>query len=832
MPSPLPQQGVVAGDTVETRSQDDADIVGILWRYRWAAVLPAIAGAVIGFLVYTQTTVVYRATTRLMVESDSPAILDSTTGDIVGGVPGIEVLQAQLYSDTVVKMAFSDPRLEPYIAPFGGSTTAFIGAVHEAMILEPEVTDVRPSQSIVVLLHFEDQNAEFCDAAVESFSDALQDYFEQRHNTSSTELIRLIETALREREPKIKELEKSYLDFRRNAKLAWDSDGEAINPHRERHLRLMARRSELLEAMNTKAIKLASIKSVAAQTKDPVVSLSILGQILDVAITIPYPNATASRNIRDSDATLQQLALDEQLVPLMIKRHNFAREFGDNHPTVKQLDSELELMKSELKRIVREQADRIVQLTKETQKETIDPATRAVEAMQTIIYAADEEVSLLGQQIKDLDLLISKENEGAMEIATSEQENSSRLHEIQRNLKLMDQLQEQMARVELNEKTGGTRVAELSASNGAYRVGPNLLSSLGIGSFIGLAFGAGLALMLEKNANTFRNPDEISDMLGIRVLTHVPFFRGRIKKAKKGEINPFKDLDPYLAVVHSPASVAAEAIRSCRTSIYFETGGGSSGQVIQVTSPLPSDGKSTIAGNLACSIAQSGQRVLVIDCDLRRPQLSENFALAGEVGLTNVLNGDCDLDTACHPTPLPSLRVMPSGPIPTNPAEALTLPEMREVLDIVRKAYDYIIIDTPPLLVVTDPSIMASMVDGVVMALRVRRKSKPNSLESINILRAVGTNILGVIINNSDEASSSDGYRGYGYYRYGRYTSRYYRRKSSGDSRKSSLGSSRVVVSGRGVSEIGKTGSKNNDVQPSRRGRSADKLADSDSPAD
>ncbi len=217
-----------------------------------------------------------------------------------------------------------------------------------------------------------------------------------------------------------------------------------------------------------------------------------------------------------------------------------------------------------------------------------------------------------------------------------------------------------------------------------------------------------------------------------------------------------------------------------------------------MTSPLPGDGKSTIAGNLACSIAQSGKRVLAIDCDLRRPQLTDNFAMNDKPGLTNLLNGTCDPNEASHQTPLSMLRVMPSGPIPANPAEALTLPEMNELLDLLRDQYDYIIVDTPPLLVVTDPSITASMVDGVVLAIRVRRKSKPNAREAVNILGAVGANILGIVINNSDDVSVSDGYRGYGYYRYGRYSKRYYGRDSGADKPREGA-PSRMVVSGRGA---------------------------------
>jgi capsular exopolysaccharide synthesis family protein len=438
---------------------------------------------------------------------------------------------------------------------------------------------------------------------------------------------------------------------------------------------------------------------------------------------------------------------------------------------------------------------------KADQKGGVDPVARARESVKAVLLAAQAEEELLKTQLADLEEQIAAEKALAIELAKDEQENLDLLRQIDRTRALMNQLGDQMARVSLTEEEGGTSVIELTEPTPAYQVGPNLTRSLGVWTCIGLAIGVGLALLLEKNANTFRDPEEIAEMLGVTILTHIPFFRGRIRKAAKGEINPYKDLDPHLAVVHSPASITAEAIRSCRTSIFFETSNdGPGGKIIQVTSPLPGDGKSTIAGNLACSIAQSGKSVLVIDCDLRRPQLTDNFALADATGLTHVLNGDCDPDEASHATPLSTLRVMPSGPIPANPAEALTLPEMHDLLELVREQYDYVIVDTPPLLVVTDPSIMASMVDGVIVALRVRRKSKPNARESMNILRAVGAKILGIVINNSDESSASDGYRGYGYYRYGRYASRYYRRGGGGPDKKKS--DSPVLVSGRGVTPL------------------------------
>ena len=593
----------------------------------------------------------------------------------------------------------------------------------------------------------------------------------------------------------------------RDAPLAWDSNGHAINPHRERQLFLVERRSELIEKKRQAESEVAYIKTISRDSaSDPLLALNIIGQLLDKTFVLPSTKEM-QEEIRQGDNQLQQIALDQKLVPLMIERNKYEAEFGPNHPTVKALDAELETMKNELKTLVERETSRIVELMAATNQDNVDPRTRAKEAVDAVVLAAETQVGLLSRQIEEVDTQIDEEKTRAAALAEVEQENEAQLREIERTRDLLEQLEEQMARVQLTEEDGGTTVVELTAPTPPYKVAPSLLRCIGLGALLGLLMGSGLALLLEKNANTFRDPDEISEVLGVPVLTHVPYFKGRSSKSlRKGEVGPFDRLDPYLAVVHMPASVAAEAIRSCRTSVFFEMAG-PGGKIIQVTSPLPGDGKSTIAGNLACSIAQSGKKVLAIDCDLRRPQLTDNFAMPNELGLTNVLNADCDPHEACHATPIPNMFMMPSGPIPANPAEALTLPDMRDLLQMLRDEYDYIILDTPPLLVVTDPSITASMVDGVVLALRIRRKSKPNAKESINILGAIGARILGVVINNSDEASISDGYRGYGYYRYGRYTNRYYGRGTrggeSGDKR-GSRENSPMLVSGRGVTPLRK----------------------------
>ncbi|KAA5539862.1 polysaccharide biosynthesis tyrosine autokinase [Roseiconus nitratireducens] len=756
------------------------DVVGALWRYRWAVVLPALLLGVIGFLVYLRTEETYRCTTRLMVESNRPPIFDAMTGEVVGGVPDIEVLEAQLYSDKVATMAYSSVEMQPFRGRYESDVQVFIKKVQEQLELEPEVTDVKTAQSLVTLLHFESPDTELCEAAIKSYSRALQQYFNDRHKSSQGDLKKLIDAAIGELAPDLKDAEQRYADFRRDAGLSWDNDGKAINPHREQQQYLTQRRATQYEELRRAQTILASMESVAEQATDPRIALNVMSQLLGVKVSTIGAQRDPDPIVGDS--LLAEIDLEKKLLPLIVERNRNEREFGASHPTVKALDNELETTRTELLRLVRDQAERVTKLRKEWFQDLGDPIEQAEKTVEAVLFSKRAEVKMLQAHIKELDEQIMSEKLKAVELADAEQTNEQLLREIEQYRELMGQLKENMGRIELSEDDEGlTQVVELWAPTKAYLVGPSLLKMAGVGTVLGLLLGGGLAILLEKNANTFRDPDEISSLLGVPILTHVPFFRGKKRKVKKGDVDPYGTLSTDLAVVHQPSSTVAEAIRSLRTAVFFDAAGARGGRVLQVTSPLPGDGKSTIACNLACSIAQSGKRVLAIDCDLRRPQLTDNFDLDDKQGLTSVLNGDCDPLEATHQTPLPTLSIMPCGPIPSNPAEALSLPLMNELLDHLREHFDYIVLDTPPLLVVTDPSIVASMADALVLTLRIRRKSKPNAREAMNILQGVGANVLGVVINNSDEAGSSDGYRGYGYYKHGRYGGQYRRRNGQGN---------------------------------------------------
>ena len=170
-------------------------------------------------------------------------------------------------------------------------------------------------------------------------------------------------------------------------------------------------------------------------------------------------------------------------------------------------------------------------------------------------------------------------------------------------------------------------------------------------------------------------------------------------------------------------------------------------KVIQVTSPNKGDGKSLMIANLAVSIAQSGKRVILIDADCRRPRQHKIFGVTADAGLAAVIADRVEPKDVIQATAVEGLSLLPCGPVPPNPAELLTSPRFKEFLDAIREEYDFVLVDTPPLLAVTDPCVVAPRVDGIFLVIRLSRQGRPNAERARAILSALAVNVLGVVVN-------------------------------------------------------------------------------------
>ncbi len=273
-----------------------------------------------------------------------------------------------------------------------------------------------------------------------------------------------------------------------------------------------------------------------------------------------------------------------------------------------------------------------------------------------------------------------------------------------------------------------------------------------IAALAGALLAAGVVFMVENLDDTIRSPDEIRRNAKLPILGVI--LRHKVKDGKP-------------VILATPLSLASEAFRSLRTNIRFATVNRPLRRVL-ITSPTPQDGKTTVASNLAVVFSQNEKRVILVDADLRKPKVHHEFGLQNQVGLSDLLVRPLDgLGSVVQAVNPLQLAVLTSGSIPPNPAELITSHLMSEILDALDRDFDMVVIDTPPLLIVTDAAALAPSVDGVILVAKPGTTKASELKQALRQLHAVGAPVLGLVLNDVNPSN-----RRYGYY-YSEYGSRY-----------------------------------------------------------
>jgi succinoglycan biosynthesis transport protein ExoP len=272
-----------------------------------------------------------------------------------------------------------------------------------------------------------------------------------------------------------------------------------------------------------------------------------------------------------------------------------------------------------------------------------------------------------------------------------------------------------------------------------------------------------VAFLVESLDTGLRSVAEIESIMELPSLAIVP----RSRRSSSEQMETLSITQRNLGVLTQPKSQFAEAFRSLRTALLLASTGRPPKYIV-LTSATPSEGKTTAATNLAAILAQRETSVLLIDGDLRRPTVHHRFGMNGKIGLTTVLTGATTLEETVQAVPeLPNLHVLPSGPIPPFPAEMLSSETMTELLKRCGELYSYVIIDSPPILSVTDGVILARMADAVVLVIRHGKSSKHVVRRARDLLLRSGASITGIVVNavdlNSPEYYGYYGYSGYSY---------------------------------------------------------------------
>ncbi len=282
---------------------------------------------------------------------------------------------------------------------------------------------------------------------------------------------------------------------------------------------------------------------------------------------------------------------------------------------------------------------------------------------------------------------------------------------------------------------------------------PNRERDVITGFVFSLFCGVALAFILEYMDSTVKTAEDIEMYVRLPFLGYIPTARSEAKISK--------DID--LASDKAPHSRIAEAYRSIRTSIIFSAPEDRPLKTILITSASPQEGKTTVTANLGTVFAHSNEKTLIIEADMRKPRLAKSFTIENKVGLSSFLTGASNLDESIQRTFIPNLFIMPSGPKPPNPAELLTSRKPRLLLEELRGKFDRIIVDSPPVLTVTDTAILANMVDGVIDIVRASFLNIELILRGRQRLYESKARIIGVILNNVN-VKKEDSYYYYHYY--------------------------------------------------------------------
>ncbi len=437
------------------------------------------------------------------------------------------------------------------------------------------------------------------------------------------------------------------------------------------------------------------------------------------------------------------IELRRKLSDLRDKETALLQKYTPEWPDVKQVQAQIKQLEEELAKAPKE--------VLASMKASADAAANQQKSLESA-YLRQHNVTT--QQTKDIVQLAAM----SQELATDQQ--------------YLNTLMQKRRELSATSGQGGTNVSVSNYGRLPHApVGPARLRNIVIAFILALAAGVGLAFLLDFLDDTVKSVDDVDRYIHLPALALIPAVRS--EKRLRGEPLPKPNEATALAMVNDVKSPIAESYRHLRTSLLLSSAG-TPPRTILVTSSQPSEGKTTTAINTAFMLAQTGAQVLIIDCDLRRPRLHAHFNLSNVRGLTNCLSGEStELESLLQTyDKQPNLKLLPSGPIPPNPAELLGSEEMRRLLVTLSEKFTHIIVDSPPAISFTDASILSTFVDGVILVVHGGRSSRAVVRRAKQQLLDVGAHIFGVVLNNVKIEAHDYHYAGYysGYYKSDYYT--------------------------------------------------------------
>ncbi len=715
------------------------DLMQVALRRKGLIALGVFLGLCLGLLYFARATPMYETSARLSIQEQANALQSPNEMDFGIGYSKANDHAIRIHSQRIISDTLKDnPDLE---------TLPSLIDAESAIVVISEGLSVVPVEegSEVLELTYKGTNAEDCAQILDAIMATYTGFLNKKRKDIGSVVVASITEARQDLQIKKDKLLEEYEEWRKNDSRLFGAQGINLAQEELATIKKMIFEEEL--RISSLSNEIDSLKSAMELGVDPM-ALMIMAQ--QDGRTMQLEDDEIERRLQRAED------LREQRVEVaMLEDEDEALRYGPDHPRRRSLKRRINLAED----LYEQKLESIGSIDEETGEESDETTERILAYITSLEQTVKEGEGILKQwRIQEKE----KQDEAS---ALSDDEAQRRYYEgeIDRQEALFTEVVNSLQEIDLSEQYGNDekfRIEQLGEPGIGEQTDPSLAKSLAAGTMLGFLAGFGLGYLVEMFDKTFRNPQEVSDMLQLPMIGHIP------------EIipEPVEDtkLSDTLIAAHKPKSPLAENFRAIRTALYFSTGG-QQNTVIQTTSPVPGDGKSTLTANLAITIAQSNKSVLLVDADFRRPTQHKLFGATNDTGLASVVVGEADPLEAAQATEVPNLYVMACGPRPHNPSELLTSPQFADLIEVLREQYDFVLIDTPPVLAVTDPGIVSARVDGVIMALRIRKNGRPGAVRARKILRDLDANMLGIVVNGIDQRGGAYGYysnyrRGYGGY--------------------------------------------------------------------
>ena len=609
----------------------------------------------------------------------------------------------------------------------------------------------------VLNVAYRNESAADSQRVVEALVARYQTFVKEKFEDVNQEAAELIARVRMELEDELVRSEDALVEMRKNAPLLWNGD-ESTNIHRLRFEQIQQELSTLrLEAAGEKA-RLQIVQQ--AQDGDNTARTSILQELAlidDRSLTRLGVFAEVFKSHAESEApfVVQTAQTETQsLLALIAKEQTLRQDFGPNHPEVAATRKQIEIVRG----FLREKSG----LFDVFNNEKLMSPGGLLDAYSRILR---HDLETINQRKVELESLATEEEQAAKKLVAYELEDQTLRKQVERKQQLYDAAVDRLREINLAKDYGGFVNEVIAVPSLGEKVWPKLSLCLVLGAFAGLVLGTGGAFAAEYLDGSFRNADEVERVMDLPVLAQVP----TLKPRKKEEQWTLRDeyVDQTVCVFHAPLAPQSEVFRGVRTQLFF-TSQDQPLRSLSVTSPNPGDGKSTLVVNLAFSMAQAGRRVLLVDCDMRRPRLHKLLGFENTAGLADAMGGKFAAWDIVQSIDETGVSFLPAGRIPGNPAELLESDGFKAFVEEAQQRYDFVFLDCPPVLKVSDPCIVGSRVDGVLLALRITQDTKAEATHARELLDQSGASVLGLMLNCWDIGSSFSSYGGYNYgYGYG-----------------------------------------------------------------